>query len=152
MKNSNIIISVIIVLCIAGGVTAYSLTNPEGGISNILSYTLTDDSDFIDGSTGNNGVNNGNSSNSGKSLSNGNGGSSNRQNPSNSNSGNPSNGRMTASQAKTIAQNAIKESGTYAGTPYWNKSMQMWVVKVHDKNGNVLDGIGVDSNGHTNRV
>ncbi len=33
-----------------------------------------------------------------------------------------------------------------------DSSIQMWVVKVYDKNGNVVDGIGVEPNGHTNRV
>ncbi|WP_052332085.1 hypothetical protein [Methanobrevibacter arboriphilus] len=59
---------------------------------------------------------------------------------------------MTASQAKQIAQSVIQEPGAYAGDAQWDSSIQMWVVKVYDKNGNVVDGIGVEPNGHTNRV
>ncbi|RBQ24571.1 hypothetical protein ALNOE001_00700 [Candidatus Methanobinarius endosymbioticus] len=154
MKNSNMIISVIIVLCIAAGVTVYSITNPKGGISNLLGYTPSDDGDAGDGSTGSDGVNNGTSSNgSGNSGSNSgsNGGSSSNSRGGNSN-GNSGTGGMSASKAENIAQNAIGVEGAYAGTPYWDRSSKMWIVKIYDKNGNVIDGIGVEANGHTNRV
>jgi hypothetical protein len=145
MKNSNIIISVIIVLCIAGAVTAYSITNPEGGISNLLGYTPTDNGDNGDGSSGIDGINNGSSSNS-------NGGSSGNSGSSGNNNTNPIHNGMNASQAKSIAQNAIAEEGAYAGNAYWDSSIEMWVVKVYNKHGKVVDGIGIDANGRTNRV
>lgn len=159
MKNSNIIISVIIVLCIATGVTAYSTTNPEGEISNLLGYTPADSDDADDGSTGSDGVNNRTSSNSSGSSSRGSGSnankgsssSNNQGSPSSGGSGNSNHGGMSASEAKSIAQNAIGEPGAYAGTPYWDSSSHMWIVKVYDKSGNVIDGIGVEPNGHTNR-
>lgn len=158
MKNSNIIISVIIVLCIAGGVTAYSITNPEGGISNLLGYTPTDSDDSGDGSTGVDGVNNGSSSDSSGGSNSGNsnganpGSSSSNSKPSTNGNSNPTHNGMTAAQAKSIAQGAIEEDGAYAGNAYWDSSIQMWVVKVYDKNGNVVDGIGIDANGRTNKV
>lgn len=157
MKNSNIIISVIIVLCIAGGVTAYSITNPKGEVSNLLGYIPTDNNNPDDGSSSVNGVNNGFSSNGGGNSSGGNGnggnsGSSTKKGSSNKGNVNPTHNGIIASQAKSIAQGAIEEEGAYVGTPYWDSFMSMWVVKVYDKNGNVVGGIGVDANRHTNKV
>ena len=67
-----------------------------------------------------------------------------------SNSDSSSNNGMTASKAKKIAQNAIGESGAYAGTPY--KSGNNWIVKIYDKNGKFVDLIGVEPDGHTYRA
>ncbi|MBX7077125.1 MAG: endoglucanase [Methanobacteriaceae archaeon] len=39
MEHANIIISVIIVLCIAAGVTAYGLTNPDNAFSDLAGFT-----------------------------------------------------------------------------------------------------------------
>lgn len=60
-------------------------------------------------------------------------------------------GSMTASQAKKIAQNSIKEPGASVGAPHWDSSIEMWVMKIY-KDGKVIDAIGVESNGHTNRL
>ena len=43
MEHSNIIISVIVVLCIAAGVTAYGLTNPDNVFSDLAGFTPTTD-------------------------------------------------------------------------------------------------------------
>ena len=51
MNNSNIIISIIIVLAIAAGVTAYGLTNDSNTVFNDLSG-------FTPGSTGDTGIGN----------------------------------------------------------------------------------------------
>ena len=48
MDNSSIIISVVIVLCIAAGVTAYGLTNDSNNVFNDLSGFTPDD----EGNTG----------------------------------------------------------------------------------------------------
>ncbi|BBL62002.1 endoglucanase [Methanobrevibacter arboriphilus] len=156
MKSSNIIISVIIVLCIAAGVTAYSVTNPDNSIFSLPGYT-PDSSSSDAGSSGvgdvngtNNNNNNGASNSGGSSGSSSNSGGS--TNGNSGSGGDSSQGGMTASQAKQIAQGVIQEPGAYAGDAQWDSSIQMWVVKVYDKNGNVVDGIGVEPNGHTNRV
>ena len=151
MKNSNIIISVIIVLCIAAGVSAYNITNPESNIFTLPGFTPSDSGDTggIDTADGN-GINNeaentdtGSSGVSGSSSGVSNSGSS-RSGGSSSQNG------MTASQAKQIITGAIAQEGAYAGTPQWDSSISMWVAKVYDKNGTVVDSIGVDSNGRTN--
>lgn len=74
-----------------------------------------------------------------------------------SNSENPISGsessssKISASQAKKIINNAV-EKPAYAGTPTWDGSINMWVAKIYDKEGTVIDMIGVDSNGHTYKV
>ena len=148
MKNSNIIISVIIVLCIAAGVTAYSITNPENNIFSLPGYTPSDDADGdLNGDGLNRDIINGDGENSGNSGSHSNGGSG-----SGSGSGSGTHIGMTSSQAKQIITAAIGEKGSYAGTPRWDSSNQMWVAKIYDKDGNIVDSIGVDSDKRTNRV
>ena len=44
MGHANIIISVIVVLCIAAGVTAYGLTNPDNAFSDLAGFTPSADS------------------------------------------------------------------------------------------------------------
>ena len=44
MDHANIIISVIVVLCIAAGVTAYGLTNPDNAFSDLAGFTPSADS------------------------------------------------------------------------------------------------------------
>ena len=156
MKNSNIIISVIIVLCIAAGVSAYNITNPESNILSLPGFTPSDDGDANDVNTGDGtGLNNGtgdtdtgNTGVSGSSSGSSNSGSSGTGGGSNA----PNHNGMTASQAKQIISSAIGEPGAYAGTPKWDSSIKMWVAKIYDKNGTVVDSIGVDADGRTNRV
>lgn len=155
MKSSNIIISVIIVLCIAAGVTAYSVTNPDNSIFSLPGYT-PDSSSSDAGSSGvgdvngtNNNNNNGASNSGGSSGSSSNSGGS--TNGNSGSGGDSSQGGMTASQAKQIAQNSIKEPGASVGAPHWDSSIEMWVMKIY-KDGKVIDAIGVESNGHTNRL
>jgi len=153
MKNSNIIISVIIVLCIAGGVAAYDIVNPDANIFSFQSVTPSGDGNNPDNTgdglnTGDTPGANGNPGTGGSS-----GGSSSGGGSGSGGSGSGgSQGGMSAAQAKRIAQNAIAEPGATAGNPVWDGSIKMWVVKVYDKNGTVIDAIGVDSNGRTNRV
>lgn len=159
MKNSNIIISVIIVLCIAAGVTAYSITNPEGNIFSLPGYTPSDSGDSGDLGTGGIGADNGTGTNDSGSNGGGSGssGSSSSGGSSNHNSGGGGSGSnvhigMTSSQAQAIINGAVEEPGAHAGTATWNSALNMWVAKIYDKDGNVVDSIGVDANKRTNRV
>jgi len=162
MKNSNIIISVIIVLCIAAGVTAYSITNPEGSIFSLPGYTPSDTSGSGDLNTGGDGANNGSADNNSGSTggSSGSGGSSSSGGSGNGNPGGSNSGSggsnvhigMTSSQAQAIINSAVGEPGAHAGTATWNSGLNMWVAKIYDKDGNVVDSIGVDASKRTNRV
>lgn len=76
--------------------------------------------------------------------------SSNSHSSSNSDSGSSS--KMSALEAKKIAEDSISGSGLYLGNPRWDNSIQMWIVNVYDQDGNVMDGIGVDENGRIFRV
>ncbi len=149
MEKTNIILSVVIVLCIAGGVTAYGLTNPDNNIlSSLTGFTPSDDSD----STGDDVNNDPNGGDVGESDSSPNSGGQSSGSGSGS-SVSTSHMGMSSYQAKQIATDHIGEPGAYAGTPTWDESIQMWIVKVYDQDGNVVDGIGVDPlTGRTNRV
>ena len=120
MKNSNIIISVIIVLCIAAGVSAYDITNPESNIVSLLGFTPSDSGDgqeiTTDGVSGD-GISTDTGSQGGSGVS-GSGGS--------GNSGGSGSSGISASKAKTLASPYITE-GT-AGTPY--KSGGLWIVPI----------------------
>jgi len=130
MKNSNIIISVVIVLCIAAGVTAYGLINPENNIfTNLPGFNPNDPSTGGDGP----GPGNGGSGGSGP----GNGGSG-GSGPGNGGSG------ITAFEAKNIANKHIGADDCSAGTPRILDNGN-WIVPVIDKHGNVVDGIEIDS-------
>lgn len=84
MDNSNIIISVIIVLCIAAGVTAYGISEGDNAVFTDLSGFSPDSSNSGDNGIGNTSVDNSNNGsgsiisapNSGSSSSSGSGGSS----------------------------------------------------------------------------
>lgn len=146
MKNSNIIISIVIVLCIAAGVTAYELTTDEGIFSNLATFTPSEDtSGDINNPTGSDGVGEGNS-NSG---SNGEGQSSSGGTGSNSDS----RYGMASNEAKKIVNSRIEEDGAYAGTPKWIEDRKSWYVVIYDSEGNQVDGMDVDpKTGHTSRA
>ncbi|ADC47915.1 hypothetical protein mru_2065 [Methanobrevibacter ruminantium M1] len=142
MDNSNIIISVIIVLCIAAGVTAYGISEGDNAVFSDLtgfSPSSTDSGDTgIGNTTGNNsqgggitagqtnvatntgGSSSGGSSGSGSSGSgsgsgsgsSGSGGSSSGNGGGNTNPS-PSPSKISAAQAKNIAAGAIAEEGAY---------------------------------------
>ncbi len=103
MKNSNIIISVIIVLCIAGGVTAYGFLNPDGNIMNLPGFSSSDDTNDLssqsdDGIGANNSTN---ASNTGAS---------------NSNSGNTGSGDSSKKTTSgNSASNSAKKSASTSG-------------------------------------
>ncbi|KZX15988.1 hypothetical protein [Methanobrevibacter curvatus] len=149
MKNVNIIISVIIVLSIAAGVTAYGVMSPSGDniFSNLQMNPDSDDSGdtpATDTGSGNSSTEtNGNGGSSRNSGSSGNGG---------SGSGIVTHDGMTNNKAKEIAQAHIEVEGASAGTPYWNSEYKEWIVPVI-KNGKQIAAISVDpKTGQTGEV
>lgn len=134
MKNSNIIISVIIVLCIAGAVTGYGLTNPNDNVfTNLAGFTPTEDSATEAGDQGSG--DGGSGDNGPVKVGSNKGGSS-------SNSGSTSG--VSSSQAKNIVDtNHISQEGCYAGEPTLTNGN--WYVPVLDKDGNTVDTIEIDS-------
>lgn len=130
MEKSNVIISIIIVVCIAAGVAAYGLTNSDNAIfSDLAGVDSGDDK-------GGNGLNLSNGSGinietggsgSGSSVSGGSGSGSSSGSGSGSSSSHSSGGgshtpskpvtpsKITKTQAQNIANNHITQSGCYAG-------------------------------------
>lgn len=140
MKNSNIIISVIVVLCIAGGVTAYQVLNPNDSVfSNLEGFTPSETVDTSvsegEGESTGGGSSDGSASSNGGSSSNGNGG------------GSSGGSGIASSEAKQIATKYIGEPGAYAGTPK-KSSNGNWIVPIYDKNGNLMGGAEIDSKGN----
>ena len=174
MDKANIIISIIIVLCIAAAVAAYGITNSNNPIFSDLSSMGANDNDdnglgnitannqssvaTTTGSTGSadsgsgsgstsSGSSSGSSSSSSNSGSSSNGGGSN----SNNNGGSSQGTQLSYSAAKAIASDAILEEGCYAGDGYYSNGY--WIFNVYDADGNVVDSIGVnDATGMTERV
>ena len=169
MDKANIIISIIIVLCIAAAVTAYGLTNSNNPIFSDLSSMGSND-DTGDGLGNNTTITNESivstePSNSGSSSSGGtgSGSSSSSSGSSSGNGGSSSSGSgssskhstthttLSYSDAKSIANGAVGEPGCYAGSGYYSGGY--WYFKIYDANGNVVDGIAVnDATGHTDRA
>ena len=159
MDNSNIIISIIIVLCIAAGVTAYGISEGNNAVFNDLTGFTPSGSDSgsnglgdLFGNNSNQGTDSGSSTgasttpNNGGSGSNGgssNGGSS-TGNGGNSNQSQPVN-KISAQEAQTIASQYIGEPGAYVsnvkddGTEY--------ICYISDSNGTVVDAIGISYTG-----
>lgn len=145
------IISIIIVLCIAAGVIAYGLTNSDNTIFSDLSSMGSGDNngDGIGNNTTNGtGVGTGTGSSSGSgSGSSGSGSSSSGTRTgsgsgSSSNSGNPdenppSNPRLTEADAIRIANENILQEGWHASSAYL--SGDYWVVTIVDADGNRVD-------------
>ena len=158
MDKANVIISIIIVLCIAAAVTAYGITNTDNPIFSSLSGMGADDGNGIGNNTTlsvNNSstttagsgsqVSNGGSSSGGSSSSSGSssGGSS-------SSSGRSSSPQLSYASAKAIASDAVEEPGCYAGSGYYSGGA--WHFTIYDANGNAVDSITVDdSTGNTGR-
>ena len=138
MEKSNIIISIIIVLCIAAAVTAYGLTNNDDAIFSDLANMGSSDSgdDGIGDSSG--GSSNGASSSGGSGSGSSRGGSG---GGSGSGGGGDSKG-ITQAGAKEIAQKHISQAGCTAGVPYLRGNE--WKVPVYDSHGNQVDTISVN--------
>ena len=172
MDNSNIIISVIIVLCIAAGVTAYGISegdnavfsdltgfspdssnSGDNGIGNITannsdgsgsSPTTTASSGSSGGSSGGASSGTGTSSGSNSRGGSGNGGSSGNGGGSGGQGGTtPS--KITPSQASSIASGFIGEEGAYVGAV--TDSGSNYICKIYDANGNWVDSIIISYSG-----
>ena len=171
MDKANIIISIIIVLCIAAAVAAYGITNSDNPIfSDLSSMGANDDTDDGLGnnttdenngteitaspsssggiaSGGSGSVNSGGSSSGSSSSSGSNGGSSYN---SGSSSSNKATTTLSYSEAKSIANSAVGEPGCYAGNGYYSGGF--WYFTIYDENGNNVDTISVnDATGATGR-
>jgi hypothetical protein len=176
MDKSNIIISIIIVLCIAAAVTAYGITNSDNPLfSNLSSMGASDNAG--NGIGNNTTLSNGSSvattsgssassgsSDSGSSSGSSSSGSSYSSDSSSSSSGSSSSGssssssdsgssgtQLSYSTAKAIASDSILEDGCYAGGGYYSDGY--WIFNIYDEDGNVVGSIGVnDATGSTEEV
>lgn len=112
MDNSNIIISVIIVLCIAAGVTAYGISEGDNAVFNDLTGFSPDTSD-----SGSNGIGDliGNNSNDGTGSDISSGSSSNPSSVSN-NGGSSSNSGSNGGSSSNGGSNSGSGTGTGTGT------------------------------------
>ena len=157
MDKENIIISIIIVLCIAAAVAAYGITNSNNPI-------FSDLSSMAGGDSSGHGLGNNSTSKTGSGSSvattTGSGGSGTGSGGSGSGSGGSGSGsgggqyqgtRLSYSQAFNIASGAISVEGAHLGNGYYTQGY--WVFPVLDANGNQVDSIGVnDATGKTERV
>ena len=176
MDKANIIISIIIVLCIAAAVAAYGITNSDSPIfSDLSSMGSNDDTgngignnSSIDtqsnsvattggsqSSTGSGSSSSGSSSSGGSSSGSSSSGSSSSSSGSSSSSSSgsssKSNTQLSYSAAKSIASDAILEDGCYAGSGYYSGGY--WYFTIYDQDGNAVDGIAVnDATGNTERA
>lgn len=165
MDKANIIISIIIVLCIAAAVAAYGITNSDNPIfSNLASMGANDNTGdgignntTLDNSTGSvsNNANNGNddstgSSNTGSSGSSSNSGSSSSGGSGSGGSGSNSKTRLSYSTAQSIANNAVGEPGYYAGSVSYSNGY--WYATIYNPNGTAVDNIAInDATGNVDR-
>ena len=161
MDNSNIIISIIIVLCIAAGVTAYGISEGDNAVFNDLTgfspdssssdsdgadLTSTDanDGSSSDTSSGSSGSSSGSSggtrshsgSNSGSSSGSGSGG---------DGGSSPSPNKISPEKAKSIASGYIGEEGAYVSSV--KDDGTLYICYISDSNGTVVDAIGISYSG-----
>ena len=167
MDKSNIIISIIIVICIAAGVAAYGITNSEIPVFSNLNSVDSGSGDSGNGignntthhdsqSTNSHGSGNGGTgSGSGVSSGSGSGSSSSSGSGSGSGSGRghhptpsptPSTPKITSGEAKSIANQNIEAVGWYAGTPTLSADKTVWYVPIFDQNGATVDSIEINAN------
>ena len=154
MDNSNIIISVIIVLCIAAGVTAYGISEGNNAVFNDLTGFTPDSSDSGDTGVDQTGTDtpqttdtgapaDTGSSSSGSSSSGSSGGSSSSSGSSGGNT--PSSNKISADQAKSIASGFIGEAGAYVSSVKDDGSE--YICYISDSNGTVVDAIAISYSG-----
>ena len=172
MNNSNIIVSIIIVLSIAAGVTVYGLNEGDNAVfSDLTGFTpASSDSgsnglgDLIsnDSNQQNSGMNGVSSPSSSGSSSSGSSGGSSSNGGSGSGSSSSSSGgsgsggsgssggsqtptKISSSQAKSIASGFIEEDGAYVRNVKDDGSM--YICYISDANGEVVDAIGISYSG-----
>ena len=169
MDKSNIIISIIIVICIAAGVAAYGITNSENPVFSNLNSVDSGSGDSGNGignntthhdsqSTNSHGSGNGGTgTGSGSGVSSGSGSGSSSSSGSGSGSGSgrghhptpsptPSTPKITSGEAKSIANQNIEAVGWYAGTPTLSADKTVWYVPNFDQNGATVDSIEINAN------
>lgn len=177
MEKSNIIISIIIVLCIAAAVAAYGITNSDNpifsdlssmqgkdtgnGLGNNSSINKTNGSSVAStaGSAGSSSSDSGYSDDGGSSSGSdssdyssdsSSSSSSSSDYSSDSSSSSSSGTSLSYSEAQSIAAGAVSEPGCYAGGGYYSDGY--WYFTVYDQDGNAVDSISVsDSTGSTGR-
>ncbi|WP_295611826.1 endoglucanase [uncultured Methanobrevibacter sp.] len=172
MDKANIIISIIVVLCVAAAVAAYGITNSDNPIfSDLSSMSSKDTGNGLGNNTTNvknsssTAITHGGSSSSSGSGS-GSGGSSDggpgsggsdyyngysdsgSSDSSSSDSGSSSSTYLSYSDAQSIANSAIQEPGCYAGEGEYSGGL--WYFIIYDANGNNVGTISVnDATGQT---
>lgn len=169
MDKSNIIISIIIIICIAAGVAAYGITNSENPVFSNLNSVDSGSGDSGNGignntthhdsqSTNSHGSGNGGTgTGSGSGVSSGSGSGSSSSSGSGSGSGSgrghhptpsptPSTPKITSGEAKSIANQNIEAVGWYAGTPTLSADKTVWYVPIFDQNGATVDSIEINAN------
>jgi hypothetical protein len=169
LDKSNIIISIIIVICIAAGVAAYGITNSENPVFSNLNSVDSGSGDSGNGignntthhdsqSTNSHGSGNGGTgTGSGSGVSSGSGSGSSSSSGSGSGSGSgrghhptpsptPSTPKITSGEAKSIANQNIEAVGWYAGTPTLSADKTVWYVPIFDQNGATVDSIEINAN------
>lgn len=141
MEKSNVIISIIIVVCIAAAVAAYGLTNSDNAIFSKLGGVDSGNGgdglnstniSGINGSTGTSGSGSGSGSSSGSGVGSGSG-----RGSGGSGSGSGSGGSgsgITSDDAKRIVNNHISQPGCYAGEP--TRTSVGYNVPILNSNGN----------------
>ena len=160
------IISIIVVLCIAAAVAAYGLTNTNNPIFSDLSSMGANDNtgDGIGNST-NSGLNSSSVATTSGSSNTGSGSSNSGSNGGSSSSGSSGSGSSSTGSSSTgssssssdggsqVSSSAIKsdawghigEEGCYPGTPYYSGSY--WYVTIYDENGTAVDSFQYSSSG-----
>lgn len=169
MNNSNIIVSIIIVLSIAAGVTVYGLNEGDNAVFNDLTGfspassdsgsqgigdLVANDSSQGQGSSVSNGVSSPSSSGSSSSGSSGSSGGSGSGSGSSGGSGSGGSGssggsqtptKISSSQAKSIASGFIEEDGAYVSNVKDDGSM--YICYISNADGEVVDAIGISYTG-----
>ena len=163
MDNSNIIISVIIVLCIAAGVTAYGISEGDNAVFNDLTGFSPDSSgsdsngiNDIFGTDANGGSDSGSGSSSGGNGANGgtsSGGSGSGSGSGGSGSGSGGSGsggqgstKISPDRAKSIVNNNfIGEPGAYVSNV--KDDGTQYICYISNANGTVVDAIAISYTG-----
>ncbi|WP_407380322.1 endoglucanase [Methanobrevibacter sp.] len=143
MDKANLIISIIIVLCIATAVAAYGIINNQDAVFSDLASMDSGSGSSGSGGIGNNTTHTGTSTGSGSGSSSGGSGSSSGTGSgsgtgggSGSGSGGGSGGGSgsgtvhTSSQIRSIAMDHVEVSGCYAGTPTYSGGY--WYVNIYN--------------------
>ena len=150
MDKANIIISIIIVLCVAAAVAAYGITNSDNPIFSDLSSMSANDNNNPGSGVGNSTASTNGSGVSVADTSGSSGSSGSGSSDSGSGSGSGSGTHLSYSSAKSIANGAVGEPGCYAGSGYYSDGY--WYFTIYDANGNAVDTISVnDATGMTGR-